>query len=107
MKKRQDIRRYRAEELEALRGQEGSQTDWSRVDRMSEEELEATITSDPDEGGFQPNWAQARLVTPGTKKSIHLRIDPDVLEWLKSQGKGYQTRINAILRQYMDAHKGQ
>jgi len=39
------------------------------------------------------------------KKPIALRIDSDVLEWMKSQGKGYQSRINAILRTYYEAHR--
>jgi uncharacterized protein (DUF4415 family) len=38
-----------------------------------------------------------------SKKSISLRVDADLLEWLKAQGPGYQTRINAILRAYMEA----
>jgi uncharacterized protein (DUF4415 family) len=37
------------------------------------------------------------------KASISLRLDADILEWLKSQGPGYQTRINAILRAYKEA----
>lgn len=43
-------------------------------------------------------------VSPG-KKAIALRVDTDVLEWLKSQGKGYQSRINAVLRAYYEAHR--
>jgi uncharacterized protein (DUF4415 family) len=38
-----------------------------------------------------------------TKKSISLRVDADLLDWLKAEGPGYQTRINAILRAYKDA----
>lgn len=38
-----------------------------------------------------------------TKQTITIRIDEDILEWLRAQGKGYQTRINAILRLYMQA----
>jgi len=37
------------------------------------------------------------------KASISLRVDADVLEWFKSQGPGYQTRINAVLRAFKDA----
>ena len=44
--------------------------------------------------------------SPG-KKQIALRLDTDVLEWLKAQGKGYQSRINAILRSYYEAHRNQ
>ena len=43
-------------------------------------------------------------ITP-EKKSISLRVDADVLDWMKGQGKGYQSRINAILRSYYEAHK--
>lgn len=42
--------------------------------------------------------------SPG-KKSVTLRLDTDVLEWMKAQGKGYQSRINAILRAYYNAHR--
>ncbi|MFT5284827.1 MAG: hypothetical protein ACI8TQ_000986 [Planctomycetota bacterium] len=44
-------------------------------------------------------------VSPG-KKSIALRLDVDILDWMKAQGKGYQSRINAILRAYYETHKG-
>ena len=37
--------------------------------------------------------------------SVTVRLDPDVLEWYRSQGRGYQTRINAVLRLYMESHK--
>ena len=50
-------------------------------------------------------WADAELRMPQTKKSMYLRLDQDVLEWLKAQGPGYQTRINAILRAYMETHQ--
>ena len=49
-------------------------------------------------------WATSELNMPVSKDRITIRIDYDVLQWLKSGGKGYQSRINAILRQYMDAH---
>lgn len=50
-------------------------------------------------------WEKARLVMPRTKKCVSLRLDSDVLEWFESLGKGYQTRINAVLRSYMKAQK--
>ncbi|MCO6449763.1 MAG: BrnA antitoxin family protein [Caldilineales bacterium] len=40
-----------------------------------------------------------------TKKQIALRIDEDVLDWFRSQGRGWQTRMNALLRAYMEAHQ--
>ena len=50
-------------------------------------------------------WANATLKMPENKTRVTVRIDHDVLEWLKSQGPGYQTRLNAILRTYMEAHQ--
>jgi len=50
-------------------------------------------------------WDNARLVMPRPKPSISLRIDPEVLDWYKSLGRGYQTRMNAVLRSYMEAHR--
>ena len=55
--------------------------------------------------GSDFDWSTAEIIDPQTKQMISLRLDQDLLEWLKSQGKGYQTRINAILRSYMDAQK--
>lgn len=42
---------------------------------------------------------------PPAKKQLTIRLDEDILVWLKSQGPRYQTRINAILRSYYEAHK--
>ncbi len=85
-------------------------TDWARVDAMTDEEIERNAASDPDSfpvGSF--DWTEAQLVIPipNPKQSIHLRIDPDVLAWFKSRGPGHLSRMNAVLRNYYDAHKGQ
>jgi len=50
-------------------------------------------------------WANAVIEYPEKKKPVTLRLDSDVLEWFKSTGKGYQTRINAILRSFYEGHK--
>lgn len=47
----------------------------------------------------------ARVVVPPGKKQLTVRLDADVLQWLKDQGKGYHSRINAILRAYYEAHR--
>jgi uncharacterized protein (DUF4415 family) len=48
-------------------------------------------------------WKAARLVMPEPKDRLTIRVDHDVVQWLKKNGRGYQTRINAILRSYMEA----
>jgi uncharacterized protein (DUF4415 family) len=50
-------------------------------------------------------WAKAELVEPRNKKSVHLRVDADVFEFFRKQGKGHLTRMNAVLRAYVDAHR--
>ena len=51
-------------------------------------------------------WKTARLTMPEPKDRLTIRVDHDVVEWLKKRGPGYQTRINAILRSYMEAQSG-
>ncbi len=60
-------------------------------------------TSDIPELGDE-FWAEAKLKEP--KKAISLRVDADILAWFKQQGRGYQSRINAVLRSYMEARRG-
>ena len=50
-------------------------------------------------------WRNARVVVPPGKTSIHLRVDVDVLAWFRPQGRGYLTRMNAVLHSYMNAHR--
>lgn len=79
--------------------------DWEAFKNLSDAEVERRARSDPDnpptEAAF---WRKAKLVLPGKKIPTTVRLDPDVLAWFKAEGKGYQTRINAVLRSYMKAH---
>jgi uncharacterized protein (DUF4415 family) len=74
-------------------------TDWDALRQADALGLEP----ERDEDEFEVDWTRAELVTPEPKKMISLRVDPDVLEFFKSQGAGYQTRMNAVLRAWMDA----
>ena len=77
-------------------------TDWARFDAMTDEEVEASIANDPDWAGFKDiDWSDAVLVIPSKKKAISIRVDEDVLDYFKREGDGYQRRINAVLRSYM------
>lgn len=51
-------------------------------------------------------WKDAHVVMPRGKTSVHLRLDSDIVEWFKAHGKGHLTRMNAVLRAYVDAQKG-
>jgi uncharacterized protein (DUF4415 family) len=77
-------------------------TDWARFDALTDEEVEAAIASDPDWEGFRDiDWSDAVLVIPPKKKAISIRVDEDVLDFFKREGEGYQRRINAVLRSYV------
>jgi uncharacterized protein (DUF4415 family) len=79
-----------------------SETDWARLDALTDEEIEASIANDPDWADFKDlDWSDAVLVIPPKKKAISIRVDEDVLDYFKQEGAGYQRRMNAVLRSYM------
>ena len=105
MKKGDDIKTYSADELRRVRDREGSLTDWAKVDCLSQDELDRLIAEDENERDSAPDWTRARLVMPQPKRSVNLRLDPDIIEFFKAQGKGHIRRMQAVLRAYVDAHK--
>ena len=80
-------------------------TDHARLDAMTDEDIAKAVAEDPDAAPLDIDWTQARLVLPPGKESVTLRVDQDVLDWFRKQGKGYQTRMNAVLRAYKEAHQ--
>lgn len=77
-------------------------TDWARFNAMTDAEINAAIANDPDWDEFKDiDWSDAVLVMPSRKKAISIRVDEDVLDFFKKEGSGYQRRINAVLRSYM------
>ncbi len=82
-----------------------ARTDWKRLGTMTDAEVRAGIAGDPD---IRPTdeafWKDARVVLPRPKEIVTMRLDADLLEWFRRE-RGYQTRINAILRAYMRAHQ--
>jgi uncharacterized protein (DUF4415 family) len=99
--KRERIVRHSAEEILAMIAAGEDRSDWTRVDAMTEEELERAIAEDPDADIIDPDWANA-VAMPGFKTPISIRLDDDVLAFFRDGGAGYQKRINAVLRSYMD-----
>ena len=71
---------------------------------MSDAEIRRAVKSDPDQSWANADfWKKARLVVPEPKERVGLRLDRDVMAYFRGQGRGYQTRINAVLRAYMEA----
>jgi uncharacterized protein (DUF4415 family) len=90
MKKKPTIVRYSLSQVESLRDRG---LDKTRADAPEAEALGKDF------------WKSARVVFPPGKTSVHLRLDRDVVAWFRSRGKGHLTRMNAVLRAYVDAQK--
>jgi uncharacterized protein (DUF4415 family) len=83
-------------------------TDFKRLDALRDKDIDRAIASDPDAAPIlDARWFRtAKVVMPERKVPVSLRLDREVLEWFKRQGRGYQSRIQAVLRAYMKAHQG-
>ena len=74
-------------------------TDFKRLRRMGDADIDYSDIPKLDDSF----WKTAKLTMPERKDRLTIRLDHDLVEWLKKNGSGYQTRINAILRSYMKA----
>jgi len=83
---------------------EGLGTDWVALRRRSDAEIRKGIEADAEACATDEEfWKKGRVVWPRGKAVVTMRLDRDLLEWFRRE-RGYQTRINAILRDYMTAH---
>ena len=73
-------------------------SDLARIDKLRDENIDYSDIPELDDEVF----AQPLVPWPPRKETITIRIDADVLGWFKRQGRGYQTRINQVLRRYVD-----
>lgn len=113
MRKKSTTVSYSSEEIDEMIARGEDQTDWAKLDAMTEEELQAAIADDPDWQGFPPpeEWSKHAIIglpfplPKEGKKQVTLRLDPDILEHFKRQGRGWQTRINAVLRTFVEAEE--
>lgn len=80
-------------------------TDWKRLDRLRDEEIDLSEIPELTPEMFARAVVRRGLKAPPRKRQLTLRIDEDVLEWFRAQGRGYQTQINALLRAYAEAHR--
>jgi uncharacterized protein (DUF4415 family) len=100
MAKKENIVSYTADEMEAKRLRGESKSDWVRAGAMTYAEIEAAIADDPD--GMVVDWSTASIEMPQPKAVLNIRVDRDVLDFFRQDGRGYQTRINAVLRSYVE-----
>ncbi len=77
-----------------------SKTDWKRLSKMKDKDIDTSDIPELDDAFFE----NAELRLP-PKQPVTLRLDADVLAWFKEGGQGYQTRINQLLRRYMESQQ--
>ncbi len=101
MQKSERIVRYTDEELDEMIRRGEDKTNWERLDALTDEEIEASI--DYEEEGV-PDMS---VVYVGIPHMQHLTVyvDADILDYFKSGGPGHQTRINAVLRSYVESQQ--
>jgi uncharacterized protein (DUF4415 family) len=104
MRKNENIARFSADKIRRKIARGESKTDWKRVNAMSQAEVERL--ADKDEGPLATAWESTVMVgLPPAKQDIHIRLDGDILDWFKARGRGYQTRINAVLRAFVQTRQ--
>ena len=83
------------------------QTDWKRVDALTDEDIARAIAEDPDTFEPDPAWLHRAMILRSGQPKIRVTayFDQEVVEWFRAQGRGYQTRMNAVLRAYMEGAK--
>ena len=104
MEKKQHIGRASAEQIEAMRARGESRSDWQAAEAMSRADVERLAVE--EDGEMPAGWESTVDVgLPERRQAIHIRLDPEVLRWFKAHGPGYQTRINAVLRAFVQARQ--
>jgi uncharacterized protein (DUF4415 family) len=105
MRKKSDTVRYTAKQIKAKIARGGDRTNWDKIDAVTGAQLEASIRADVDDVRGEPDWTQAIVGIPAPKDHINIRIDHDVLQWFRSNGKGYQTLMNNVLRAFVQTRQ--
>jgi uncharacterized protein (DUF4415 family) len=93
------IVKYTSEALKKLK----DESDWDRAAGMTEEEIEAAEAQDPEVAGIDDAWMDKAEVVRSPKRAVYAVFDAYVIDYFKNSGRGYQGRMNAVLKAYVDA----
>ncbi len=84
-----------------------SRTDWNRVDKLRNKDIDLSENPEVTPEMFAKAVLRKGLKPVTRKTQVTLRIDDEVLTWFKNQGRGYQTRINSLLKAYKEANQNE
>jgi uncharacterized protein (DUF4415 family) len=105
MTKKSGTVRYTANQIKTKIARGEDRTNWAKVNAVTGARLEASIRADEDDIQSEPDWTLNVMGIPAPKDHINIRIDHDVLEWFKKNGRGYQTLMNKVLRAFVQTRR--
>ena len=91
---------------ENLRRFPPGKTNWGKFDAMTDEDIARAVANDPDAAPLDLDWSKTKIYYPKGKLPVSLRVDADVFAFFKANRRGYQTRMNAVLRSYVEHELG-
>ena len=74
-----------------------SKTNYKKINKLSDNDINYSDIPETDE----KFWSDAQIIFPTKKTHLSIRLDDDIISWFKQFGRGYQTKINAVLRSYI------
>ena len=74
-----------------------SKTNFKRINKLSDKDIDYSGIPETDE----EFWSDAEILFPTKKTHVSIRLDDDIISWFKQFGKGYQTKINSVLKSYI------
>jgi uncharacterized protein (DUF4415 family) len=102
--RKERIVRASAEQVQAMRERGESRSDWQAAGAMSRADVERLANQ--DDGPLPDGWeSTVEIGALENRQAVHIRLDASVLRWFKAHGPGYQTRINAVLRAFVQARE--
>jgi uncharacterized protein (DUF4415 family) len=109
VRKKGNIVSYSDDELAAMQARGEDKTDWTTIRAKTEGQLDADMASDPAWRGVPADWVSRAQAATGlmqrpkeNKRQVTMRFDADVLEFFRRSGRGWQARMNAVLRSFME-----
>jgi uncharacterized protein (DUF4415 family) len=104
MAKKERIVRASAEEIQAIRDRGEGRSNWQAAEGLTHAEVERL--AEKDDGPLPRDWeSTVEIGVPEPATPVHIRLDSEVLRWFRAKGPGYQTRINAVLRAFVQARQ--
>lgn len=104
MRKDGQLTRASATDVKQMLKNGGGQTDWQAARGLSQRKVESL--ADEEDGALSDDWESSVVIgLPPRKQAVHIRLDVDILDWFREQGPGYQTRINSVLRSFVDSRR--